>query len=138
MKKATSKIKEVIRTKEYTNNFGTTIYHDLIMENGDKIQLGKKALQKVGWELSYEITDEGHEYNKAKSIKPEEVSGNTQSNSSVSNEPKMDVQRAIIAQNALTNAVNYHSSTMVGGDTDDIIKTMEKFFNAVISLANGK
>ena len=25
------------------------------MENGDKIQLGKKTLQKVGYELSYEI-----------------------------------------------------------------------------------
>ena len=36
--------------------------------NGDKIQLGKKTLQKVGYELSYEIVDEGHEYNKAKSI----------------------------------------------------------------------
>lgn len=137
MKKATSKIKEVVRTKDYTGAHGTIIYHDLVMDNGDKIQLGKKTLQKVGYELSYEITDEGHEYNKAKSIKPEEVSGG-QVQSYQPSRPGLDVQRAIIAQNALTNAVNYHSSTMVGGDTDAVIRTMEKFFNAVIELANGK
>ena len=136
MKKSTSKIKEVVRTKDYAGTHGTIIYHDLLMENGDKIQLGKKTLQKVGYELSYEIVDEGHEYNKAKSIKPEEVSGGQAT--SQPSKSGLDVQRAIIAQNALTNSVNYHSSTMVGGDTDAIIKTMEKFFNAVIELTNGK
>lgn len=137
MKKATSKIKEVVRTKDYTGAHGTIIYHDLVMENGDKIQLGKKALQKEGYELSYEITDEGHEYNKAKSIKPEEVNGG-QPQTNQQGKPGLDVQRAIIAQNALTNAVNYHSSTMVGSDTDAVIRTMNKFFNAVIELTNGK
>jgi hypothetical protein len=136
MKKATSKIKEVVRTKDYTGAHGTIIYHDLLMENGDKIQLGKKTSQKVGYELSYEIIDEGHEYNKAKAIKPEEVNGGQAT--SQPSKSGLDVQRAIIAQNALTNSVNYHSSTMVGGDTDAIIKTMEKFFNAVIELTNGK
>lgn len=136
MKKATSKIKEVVRTKDYTGTHGTIIYHDLLMENGDKIQLGKKTLQKVGYELYYEIIDEGHEYNKAKAIKPEEVSGGQAT--SQPSKSGLDVQRAIIAQNALTNSVNYHSSTMVDGDTDAIIKTMEKFFNAVIELTNGK
>ena len=136
MKKATSKIKEVVRTKNYTGEHGTIIYHDLVMENGDKIQLGKKTLQKVGYELYYEIIDEGHEYNKAKAIKPEEVNGGQAT--SQPSKSGLDVQRAIIAQNALTNSVNYHSSTMVGGDTDAIIKTMEKFFNAVIELTNGK
>ena len=136
MKKATSKIKEVVRTKNYTGAHGTIIYHDLVMENDDKIQLGKKTLQKVGYELYYEIIDEGHEYNKAKAIKPEEVNGGQAT--SQPSKSGLDVQRAIIAQNALTNSVNYHSSTMVGGDTDAIIKTMEKFFNAVIELTNGK
>ena len=136
MKKATSKIKEVVRTKDYTGAHGTIIYHDLVMDNGDKIQLGKKTSQKVGYELSYEIIDEGHEYNKAKAIKPEEVNGGQAT--SQPSKSGLDVQRAIIAQNALTNSVNYHSSTMVGGDTDAIIKTMEKFFNAVIELTNGK
>lgn len=132
MKKATSKIKEVVRTKDYTNTHGTTIYHDLVMDNGDKIQIGKKNLQKVGFELSYEIVDEGHEFNKAKSIKPEEVNGG----SFGAPQKGGDVQRMIVAQNALTNSVNFHSQT--GGDSDAVIKTMEKFFNAVIELANGK
>ena len=130
MKKATSKIKEVVRTKDYNNVHGTIIYHDLVMENDDKIQLGKKTLQKVGYELSYEIVDEGHEYNKAKAIKPEEVNGGQAT--SQPSKSGLDVQRAIIAQNALTNSVNYHSSTMVGSDTDAIIKTMNEFFYAVI------
>ena len=39
-KKSTSKIKEVVRTKDYAGTHGTIIYHDLLMENGDKIQLG--------------------------------------------------------------------------------------------------
>ena len=137
MKKATSKIKEIVRTNDYTGVHGTIIYHDLVMENGDKIQLGKKTLQKVGCELSYEMTYEGREYNKAKSIKPEEVNGG-QPQTNQQGKPVLDVQRAIIAQNALTNAVNYHSATMVGGDTDAIVKTMNKFFNAVIELTNGK
>lgn len=137
MKKATSKIKEVVRTKDYTGAHGTIIYHDLVMENGDKIQIGKKKLQQVGWELSYQIVDEGHEFNKANAIKPEEVNGG-QPQSNQQGKPGLDVQRAIIAQNALTNAVNHHGSTMVGGDTDVVIRTMEKFFNAVINLTNGK
>ena len=30
---------------DYAGTHGTIIYHDLLMENGDKIQLGKKTLQ---------------------------------------------------------------------------------------------
>ena len=63
-----SKIARIESTKEHTNNFGTTIYHNLEMENGDKINIGKKALQKVGYELIYEVVDSGQEYNKAKSV----------------------------------------------------------------------
>ena len=38
----TSKIKEVNEIKPYTNTHGTTLYHSLTMENGDKINIGKK------------------------------------------------------------------------------------------------
>jgi len=68
----TSKIKQVVSKKDYTNSHGTTIYHQLLMENGDKIEIGKKKLQVVGWELDYEITDEGFEYQKAKSVQKQE------------------------------------------------------------------
>ena len=52
----TSKIKTVVSIKPHqTEKYGTTFYHNLEMENGDKINIGKKKEQKVGWELTYEI-----------------------------------------------------------------------------------
>jgi len=69
----TSKIKQVVNKRDFTNSHGTTIYHQLLMENGDKIEIGKKKLQVVGWELDYEITDDGFEYQKAKSVQKQDV-----------------------------------------------------------------
>lgn len=66
-----SKIKEIIETKEWTGQNGLVIYHSLLMENGDKINIGKKKPQQVGWELDYEIFDTSQEYNKAKGIMKE-------------------------------------------------------------------
>lgn len=63
-----AKISRIESTKDHVNSFGTTIYHSLEMDNGDKINIGKKKLQVVGWELIYEIVDEGQEYNKAKAV----------------------------------------------------------------------
>lgn len=70
----TSKIKEVLNVNEWTGQNGTVIYHDLVMENGDKINIGKKSLQKIGWSLDYELTDEvgQHEFTKAKSVQPDQ------------------------------------------------------------------
>ena len=68
----TSKIKQVVNKKDFTNSHGTTIHHQLLMENGDKIEIGKKKLQVAGWELDYEITDDGFEYQKAKSVQKQE------------------------------------------------------------------
>lgn len=125
----TSKIKKVVSAKPYTGTHGTTIYHNLEMENGDKINIGKKNEQQLGWELTYEIIDEGQEYNKAKSVKKEEqpqVNGN-------SNAPKNEwVQRLIVAQNSVTNAVNYHSIHNPVEDKD-ILVTAKKFFDWVMS-----
>jgi hypothetical protein len=66
-----SKIKRIESTNEWTGPNGTIIYHSLEMENGDKINIGKKKLQQIGWEVSYEITDTSQEYNKAKGIMQE-------------------------------------------------------------------
>ena len=67
-----SKIAEVIEVKEWGEGERKTLYHNLIMENGEKINIGKKKEQQVGWELTYEITEEGQqEYNKAKPVMPE-------------------------------------------------------------------
>tara|TARA_R110002012_G_scaffold93640_1_gene227262 strand:+ start:70 stop:579 length:510 start_codon:yes stop_codon:yes gene_type:complete len=73
----TSKIKEVANMNPWTSNTGKTIiYHSLVMENGDKINIGKMKEQLVGWELTYEITEEGQqEYNKAKAVSPNNFGG---------------------------------------------------------------
>ena len=68
----TSNIKKVVNIKEYEGKYGKTLYHDLEMENGDKINIGKKKEQQEGWELTYDITEFGQqEYNKAKAVAPE-------------------------------------------------------------------
>lgn len=132
MKKATAKIKEVVRTKDYTNSFGTTIYHDLIMDNGDKIQMGKKKLQQVGWELSYEIVDEqSGEFMKSKSIKPEEVPG-SQSNSQ-SNNGGLNVQHLIVAQSSYQRAIEYWNGSGKTFSLEDTDKTANHIYNWVMS-----
>ena len=124
----TSKIKTVVSSKPYTGTHGTTIYHNLEMENGDKINIGKKNEQKVGWELTYQIIDEGQEYNKAKSAKKEESS-----NSTVFSAPKNEgVQRMIVAQSSISSAVDLlKGQTPV--DTADVLSVADKFFNYVIA-----
>ena len=70
----TAKIQEIKNISPYQNSYGTTYYHHLVMDNGDKIDIGKKSECKVGWDLTYEIIgDPGqHEYTKAKSAKKED------------------------------------------------------------------
>ena len=67
----TSKIKEVKRVSEPYGKFNT-LYHHLVMENGDKIDIGKVKKQEVGNELTYEITGDigQHPFTKAKSVNP--------------------------------------------------------------------
>lgn len=128
----TSKIKQVVSSKPFTNNYGTTIYHNLLMENGDKISIGKKTEQKVGRELTYEITDEGQEYNKAKSAQKVEASTPV-NNGSSSFAPKNEgVQRLIVAQNSMTNATNYGINA--GMSLEEIKTTAKDLFNFVIQL----
>lgn len=127
METKTSKVKKVVSAKPYTGTHGTTIYHNLEMENGDKINIGKKTEQKVGYELTYEIIDEGQEYNKAKSAKKEEV----QSGPAVKNE---GVQKLIVAQNSMTNAVNYGIAH--GLSYEEIKEYAKKMYKEVHNIAN--
>jgi pSer/pThr/pTyr-binding forkhead associated (FHA) protein len=68
-----SNVKEVKSFKLWTNpKTGMSIfYQDLILENGDKINIGKSKIQKEGWEIRYEIIgNEGEqEFTKAKATK---------------------------------------------------------------------
>ena len=126
----TSKIKKVESAKPYAGKHGTTIYHNLEMENGDKINIGKKSEQKVGWELTYEIIDEGQEYNKAKTA--QKVESPVSTNSSFPTPKNEGVQRMIVAQNSITNSVNFHSGDSPS-EIADVLATAEKFFNWVIA-----
>ena len=69
----TAKVTEVNEVKEWGDGDRKTFYHNLTLDNGDKINLGKKARLQVGTELNYEITDTTgqHEFSKAKSVNPE-------------------------------------------------------------------
>mgnify|MGYP000194533268 CR=1 FL=1 len=74
----TSKVKRVESIKEWGQGDRLTMYHNLEMENGDKINIGKKSKLEVGSELNYEIFDTSQEFNKAKNVNPEFQQGGQQ------------------------------------------------------------
>lgn len=81
----TSKIAKVVEINGDGVKWRGVYYHSLEMENGDKINIGKKSQQNVGDELTYEILDTNQEYNKAKAVNPDFQQGaqapqSTQSN----------------------------------------------------------
>lgn len=137
----TSKIKEVVSMKPHENSFGITLYHSLVMENGDKINIGKKKEQLVGWELTYEIVEEGQqEYNKAKAVQKEYPSDfNTQSKPSApAARDKMSKQDwakkdeakeiSIVRQSSLKAAVEFCDKNCT---IEHIIDNAEVFYNWV-------
>ena len=73
MEVKTAKILEVRNVSPWNGPNGTLYYHHLVLDNGDKIDIGKKTEMKTGWEVTYSITgDPGqHEFTKAKSEKKE-------------------------------------------------------------------
>ena len=116
----TSKIKTVVSIKPHKNGYGETFYHNLEMENGDKINIGKKKEQKVGWELSYEITEQGQqEYNKAKAVAPE--SFNKSNNYTPSNSSNDDRQLLIVKQSSIKAAVEFDNQCTI----EDLLKNAE-------------
>ena len=117
----TSKIKTVVSIKPHqTQKYGTTFYHNLEMENGDKINIGKKKEQQVGWELTYEITEQGqHEYNKARAVAPE--SFNKSNNYTPSNSSNDDRQLLIVKQSSIKAAVEFDNQCTI----EDMLKNAE-------------
>ena len=104
----TSKVKKVVSTKPYTNAHGTTIYHLLEMENGDKINIGKKKELQEGWEITYEIIETGQqEYNKAKAAKKEEFKKDD------------NYTKGIEVGHAINNAVNMLCAGLEFEDVDN-------------------
>ena len=117
----TSKIKTVVSIKPHqTEKYGTTFYHNLEMENGDKINIGKKKEQQVGWELTYEITEQGQqEYNKAKAVAPE--SFKKSNNYTPSNSSNDDRQLLIVKQSSIKAAVEFDNQCTI----EDLLKNAE-------------
>jgi hypothetical protein len=116
----TSKIKTVVSIKPHKNSYGETFYHNLEMENGDKINIGKKKEQLVGWELTYEITEQGQqEYNKAKAVAPE--SFNKSNNYTPSNSSNDDRQLLIVKQSSIKAAVEFDNQCTI----EDMLKNAE-------------
>ena len=70
----TDKIKQIHSVKPWNSSNGVIHYHNLEMENGDKINIGKKSQMQVGWEITYEITEYGQqEFQPAKPLKKPEI-----------------------------------------------------------------
>jgi len=128
----TSKIKTVVSIKPHqTEKYGTTFYHNLEMENGDKINIGKKKEQKVGWELTYEITEQGqHEYNKARAVAPE--SFNKSNNYTPSNSSNDDRQLLIVRQSSLTRAIEFMQLNNTKCTEDKLLNQAETFVQWVM------
>lgn len=126
----TSKIKRIEDTKEWTNDYGTTIYHSLEMENGDKINIGKKKMLQVGWEIDYEIVEFGQqEYQKAKAVKREFVA-----------QKKDDSYiRGIEVGHAVNNAVNMLCAGLEFDNIPNDLKMgqkIEAYANNIMLIAN--
>jgi len=96
-----------------------TLYHDLTLDNGDKINIGKKALQKAGWNVTYQIIGDlgQHEFTKAKSVSAQ-IQSTEQSHASAQQPqkttqayvPQADPrQESIEKQVCLKEAINYHA-----------------------------
>tara|TARA_R100000700_G_C3175127_1_gene149839 strand:+ start:278 stop:709 length:432 start_codon:yes stop_codon:yes gene_type:complete len=122
----TSNIKKVVNIKEYEGKYGKTLYHDLEMENGDKINIGKKKEQQEGWELTYDITEFGQqEYNKAKAVAPEGFKPKTFTPKSQDTD---NVQLMIVKQSCLKCAVENDKT----GDRSQIIDDAQYFVDWVM------
>lgn len=122
----TSKVKAVNQVKPWNGSNGTVFYCQCEMENGDKIEIGKKKEVQLGWDLTYEIVDTSQEYNKAKAVQPE--SGGFTPNASFTPRPQNnDNLKGVKVGHALTNAVSLYVA--IGGngqERPEAIKTYAK------------
>ena len=126
----TSKIKEVVSVSEPYGKFNV-LYHKLIMENEDKIDIGKQKEQQVGWELTYEIQEKGQqEYNKAKAVAPDKYKGNGQASYSSSVKKDDTIQELIVRQSSIKSAVDLCRGNNCS--PEEVCSTAQIFFDWVM------
>lgn len=102
----TAKATTVHGTKEWTGDKGTFYYCNVTLDNGDEINIGKKAPIKEGDELTYELTggDDGQQrFKKAKAVQPQQQGGG----GGFKGQPKD--QDAILYQTCLKCATEIHA-----------------------------
>ena len=127
----TSKIKEVVSVSEPYGKFNV-LYHKLIMENEDKIDIGKQKEQQVGWELTYEIQEKGQqEYNKAKAVAPDKFKSNGQTSYS-SSFKKDDDQNLIVRQTCMKASVEFCKGS--DGSVEDIFYLADECYKWVMGI----
>lgn len=134
----TSKVKTITSTKEWSGPNGTTIYNQCIMENGDKINIGKKKALTAGEELTYELTggaDDQFEYKKAKSVQLNDVFNRT---------PKINTsfrpkdEGVITMLSCISSACTAVAQSSKGGDKAFILDMAESFFKAAMSKSSAE
>lgn len=106
----TSKVKTVHEIKEWGEGDRKTYYHNLEMENGDKINIGRKKKEVPGNELNYEFEGEvgQHDFTKAKIVYPE-FNPTGKPDSYASNLDRHNVQLYIVRQSSLNRAIEHLS-----------------------------
>jgi len=113
-------VKSIQPNGTWEGKYGLMYKFEIGFENGDKINIGKKKEQKVGWELTYEITEQGQqEYNKAKAVAPE--SFNKSNNYTPSNSSNDDRQLLIVKQSSIKAAVEFDNQCTI----EDMLKNAE-------------
>ena len=126
----TSKIKKVVSVSEPYGKYNV-LYHKLEMDNEDKIDIGKQKEQQVGWELTYEIVEEGQqEFDKAKAVSPDKFKSNGQTSYS-SSYKKDEVQELIVRQSSLKAAIDYCNNED-SNEVSEILSVADKFVDWVM------
>lgn len=108
-----AKVAQVVDVKPWGEGSRQTFYHNLVMDNGHKINIGKKKTLIVGDALNYEVTEVGQqEFNKCKAWNPEYNNNAPQSNYT----PKKSSQ-----SNNASFALSYAKDVYVahGGESPD-------------------
>jgi hypothetical protein len=134
-----SKVATIINVKPWNGQNGTVYYHDLLMENGDRINIGKKSELAINEELEYEIIETKEqakgEFLKAKTPKkdfPANKGGNSYSKDPIT-------QFYIIAQSCQDRAVKVLTveaeANEVGVDVAKIEGVTRSLMTQVIKLA---
>ena len=131
----TSKILEIHDVKGDGKLWRGTYYHNLELENGDKINIGKKRILNDGDDIDYVITgDVGqHEFTKARTP-------NLQESPLQTTQKKDDYVKGIEVGHAVNNAVNMICAGVEWSTTElDHLPTeakIKEYARKIMSIAN--